>query len=298
MQILNLFLILLSFSSYCMKLAKTKHSTSEEKVLFVAELLRELQDGDNNDQDASILLAKSHRLVIETNSSSSFSSYLAQTTNTKQNNNSLRQTIDKQLVITQLIDALDSSSTAADVRRVADWLKSWFSVASFGEMSTQLIVGKLAAVNCGALFKPNFKLSAQIMPRFLLFNERFVDVPFELTVNSTRDEILNEAYFDLRRQTIVILHGFLGGYALTDNLSNIKNSLLDVSASASSTSDKYNVIIVDWFRGANPEPRASYVRAAANAQIIGKQLADFLANLASQANAQMKLVHVIAHSLG
>lgn len=247
----------------------------------------------------------------------------------------------------QLLEAIGSNG---DVRRLIDWISSAFNPAWMSEVLTQFVVGKLASVNCPALLRPDSEEG--LVPRFLLFNEHYEDVPFELNIGPTQKECLTDAKFDPTRKTIILVHGYLTGYTLVDGITNIKNRILDLNKitnskamemfrriseanngsgkggsdyltldqndnilNANSTTQRtnyvfaedpsakirsqlYNVIIVDWFNGANPSPRANYIRAAVNAQVVGNLIAKFLSNLVVQCKTPASNLQIIAHSLG
>ena len=220
----------------------------------------------------------------------------------------------------QLLEAIGADG---DVRRLVDWVRNSFNLASIGEITTQFVVSKLGSVNCAAILAPDREQS--LVPRFLLFNEHFLDVPFELALEPTPDECLARAKFDPLRKTVLLVHGYLSGYTLLDGLTNIKNRLLDLNRLASErtletfvrmserlngsyllTDDlqaklrqqQFNVIIVDWFNGANPTPRANYIRAAVNAQVVGRLIARFLSSLVVNCSTPAASLNIIAHSLG
>lgn len=225
----------------------------------------------------------------------------------------------QQVIMNQLLNAINADG---DIKRLIDWVQNSFNLASVGELTTQFVVSKLGSVNCAALLKPDKEET--LVPRFLLFNEHFVDVPYELTINPTATECLSHGKFDPVKKTLVIIHGYLAGYTLVDGLTNIKNRVLDlnkivqdratrvfVEASQNNgtyvlTDDlellvrqqQYNVVIVDWFNGANPVPRSRYIRAAVNAQVVGQLIARFLSALVVQCKTPANYIQIIAHSLG
>lgn len=223
----------------------------------------------------------------------------------------------------QLLEAIGADG---DMRRLIDWIRSSFSPAALPEVATQFVVSKLGSVNCPALLQPDRE--DLLIPRFLLFNEHFVDVPFELSINPNQNECLANGKLDPARKTLVLVHGYLTGYTLVDGITNIKNRLLDLNravlertmSSLAKTSEKhqedgssfvytedldakisrqmYNVIVVDWFNGANPTPRANYIRSAVNAQVVGRLIARFLSALIVQCKSPASNIEIIAHSLG
>ena len=222
-------------------------------------------------------------------------------------------------MMTQLLDAI---SAGGDIRRLTDWTRNSFSLSSLGEVTTQFVVSKLGSVNCPAILRPDREET--LVPRFLLFNEHFVDVPFELSINPTAIDCIENGKFDPNRKTIILVHGFLAGYTLLDGIANIKNRLLDLNKISAEQAlevfvrasqnngtyvlaedlqlkvrqQQFNVIIVDWFNGANPIPRANYIRAAVNSQVVGQLIARFLSALVVQCGQPAVNMHIIAHSLG
>lgn len=230
--------------------------------------------------------------------------------------------LSRQAMLSQLIGALGADG---DMKRLTDWVQNSFNLASIGELTTQFVVSKLGSVNCAAILRPDSEET--LVPRFLLFNDHFVDVPFELSPEPSATECLANGRFDPQRKTVVIIHGYLTGYTLVDGMTNIKNRLLDmnrlVAERAASVIEKlqeatnhnttrmfvedieaklkqqqYNVIIVDWFNGANPVPRSRYIRAAVNAQVVGQLIARFLSRAVSSCQTPASNIQIIAHSLG
>lgn len=226
----------------------------------------------------------------------------------------------KQLMMSQLLGAISANG---DLPRLIDWVQNSFNMASMSELMTQFVISKLGSVNCAALLKPTDD-EATLMPRFLLFNEYFSDVPFELPPNPSASECMSLAKFDPLRKTMILIHGYLAGYTLVDGLTNIKNRLLDLNrfieegamrafhetAMSNGTyvlaedlhlkirQQQYNVIMVDWFNGANPVPRASYIKAAVNAPVVGRLIARFLTSLVLNCRTQSSQLQILAHSLG
>lgn len=229
-------------------------------------------------------------------------------------------TMSTQLMMSQLLGAI---SADGDLPRLIDWVQNSFNMASMSELMTQFVISKLGSVNCAALLKPTDD-EATLMPRFLLFNEYFSDVPFELPPSPSASDCTALGKFDPMRKTMILIHGYLAGYTLVDGLTNIKNRLLDLNrfieegamrafhetAMSNGTyvlaedlhmkirHQQYNVIMVDWFNGANPVPRASYIKAAVNAPVVGKLIARFLSALVVNCRTRSSQLQILAHSLG
>lgn len=287
-----------------------ENKLSNDKRLFVIELFKMLHEqyGTNNKPQKTTI--KEDRIQLP---SSGTTTLAAQ---------------QRGPIMNQLLNALNADG---DISRLIDWIQNSFNLASVGELTTQFVVGKLASVNCAALLKPDNEET--LIPRFLLFNEHFVDVPFEMQLKPTTTECLSHGRFDPLRKTVLLLHGYLGGYTIVDGLTNIKNRILDLNKfvneramkelketsssydqqqnnSSSSnyvlTEDidvkiriqKYNVIIVDWFNGANPIVRSRYIRSAVNAQVVGDLIARFIGSLITQCKTPANRVQIMAHSLG
>lgn len=277
-----------------------------DKRLFVVELLKMLHEQYGGNKQ------KSNNLDKQTSSAIKKEDRVSQV-----NGGAL---LPNHAILSQLLTAIGADG---DVRRLIDWVQNSFNLASVGEITTQFVVSKLGSVNCAALLTPDREET--LVPRFLLFNEHFVDVPFELSIRPNQNECLDNGRFDPLRKTMVLIHGYLAGYTIVDGLTNIKNRLLDINkiiskramrvfseAAANNGSSyllsedlelkvrqqQYNVIIVDWFNGANPIPRANYIRAAVNAQVVGQLIARFLSSLVVQCRAPASSIQIIAHSLG
>lgn len=238
------------------------------------------------------------------------------------NNNRLPEMSSRQQSQSSMAQLLGALGADGDLKRLIDWAQNSFNLASIGEIATQFVVSKLGGVNCGAVFKPDGEET--LVPRFLLFNEHFADVPYELPINPSETECIANGKFDPIRKTVVLIHGYLAGYTLVDGLTNIKNRLLDLNKVVSErtlrafemahesngsyvlTEDldvairqhKYNVVIVDWFNGANPVPRANYIKAAVNAQVVGQLIARFLSAMVVRCETPAANLQIIAHSLG
>lgn len=227
----------------------------------------------------------------------------------------------RQSVSNQLLNALNADG---DLSRLIDWVQNSFNLASVGELTTQFVVGKLGSINCAAILKPDNEET--LIPRFLLFNEHFQDVPYELSAQIQQPQDCQAIRFDSMRKTVLILHGYLGGYTIVDGLTNIKNRMVDLNKiiiektisselrrgnashlfnhqisddlRAQIRRQQYNVIIVDWFNGANPVVRSRYIRAAVNAQVVGQIIARFLMSLVKQCRTSASRIQMLAHSLG
>lgn len=284
-------------------LATISHQDNHDKRTFVVELLRMLHEQHGGGVKKTTSGGESQNSI-----------------NKKDDRVSGGALLSNSAVMSQLLSAIGADG---DVRRLIDWIQNSFNLASVGELTTQFVVSKLGSVNCAALIAPDREET--LIPRFLLFNEHFVDVPFELSIRPAQSECIENGRFDPLRKTMVLIHGYLAGYTIVDGLTNIKNRLLDLNKlinkramrvfkeaeNNNATSyllsedlelkvrqQQYNVIIVDWFNGANPVPRSNYIRAAVNAQVVGKLIARFLSALVVQCRASASSIQIIAHSLG
>lgn len=286
--------------------SKENFATFDDKRLFVIELLQML-----------------HEQYGQRNSTSTTQS------TTKPNESQRKDQMDKKedrqsisMSLPMMNQLLEAIGADGDMRRLTDWIQNSFNLGTISEITTQFVVGKLASVNCAALLKPDDEDG--LVPRFLLFNEHYVDVPYELPINPSPTECVEHAKFDALRKTIVIIHGYLGGYTITDGLTNIKNRILDINKHTNDIAMRsiavarasngtyllgddlqmkvrqqlYNVIIVDWFNGANPVPRSRYIRAAVNSQVVGRLIARFLSALVARCGTSAEHLQILSHSLG
>lgn len=89
-----------------------------------------------------------------------------------------------------------------------------------------------------------------------------------------------------KRQTQILIHGFMDSPTLTSLWGGLKNELLKHG--------DYNVIIVDWSSG-NLFP---YDQACANARVVGAQIAEMIKACIDYANVTAADFHIIGHSLG
>lgn len=291
--------------------AEQSASVVDDKRLFVIELLQLLHEQyASTKRNTSVVSADATGESASKHSSSKRRDPFVDTKEDRQSVVSISAP-----TLSQLLEALAADG---DMRRLTDWIQNSFNLATISEITTQFVVGKLASVNCAALLTPDSEDG--LVPRFLLFNEHYVDVPYELPINPSPTECLEHARFDALRRTLVVVHGYLGGYTITDGLTNIKNRVLDMNAlplaalavarTANGTyvpatelqtklrQQLYNVIIVDWFNGANPVPRSRYIRAAVNSQVVGRLIARFLSALITRCGAPAEQVQILAHSLG
>ncbi|XP_049846393.1 uncharacterized protein LOC126298898 [Schistocerca gregaria] len=122
----------------------------------------------------------------------------------------------------------------------------------------------------------------EVGTRFMLYSGRTV-APRHLNATSLRSDVAEAAAaFNASLPTKVIVHGF-GSSCSHVWVYEMRSALMTV--------EKCNVICVDWENGAAVP---NYVRAAANARLVGRQLAQLLRSL----GAEPARTHLIGFSLG
>lgn len=124
---------------------------------------------------------------------------------------------------------------------------------------------------------------------FNLFTQRNLYRPTELKYNTDVDQILAAGY-DGAKKTKILIHGYRDSYDDMAWMGNIKDFILEQGFA------KYNVIGVDWRRGANVN---NYLQAVANTRVVGAMVAHLIQRLvnATEGNNYNKF-HLIGHSLG
>ncbi|EDO45128.1 predicted protein, partial [Nematostella vectensis] len=104
-------------------------------------------------------------------------------------------------------------------------------------------------------------------------------------------DITRDTHFNASRRTVIIIHGFAGFTSDIRHEVNwwgfpMKNELL--------WEGDFNVIIVDWMRGA----WFPFTRAVANTRLVGAQTARLLQILEERSGRKLAYVHVIGFSFG
>ncbi|XP_012244596.1 pancreatic lipase-related protein 2 isoform X1 [Bombus impatiens] len=105
------------------------------------------------------------------------------------------------------------------------------------------------------------------------------------TLSAAKDKSIKRSYFDPKRKTKFIIHGFIDT-PLSNWVNEMRNELLK--------HDNYNVIIVDWGGGSLP----LYTQATANTRLVGLEIAHLLKHLQTNYGLDPNDVHLIGHSLG
>lgn len=110
-----------------------------------------------------------------------------------------------------------------------------------------------------------------------------VEVPFN---NITDAYDWAKKHFNASRPTKVLVHGF-GSSCHYVWVYEMRSALMSV--------DDFNIVCVDWENGAT---LPNYVKASANARLVGKQLAMLLKGLEEKVGLSRKNMHLIGFSLG
>ncbi|XP_075235791.1 pancreatic triacylglycerol lipase-like [Lycorma delicatula] len=125
---------------------------------------------------------------------------------------------------------------------------------------------------------------AEVDTKFWLFTRGNQSEPTQLFYGDKRESIVKSSY-DSRKKTRILVHGFKGS-GMDFAARAIGNLLMKLEDS--------NVILTDWEKGA---AGPSYAVAAANTQLVGRQLALLLLDMTSL-GTQAKDIHIIGFSLG
>jgi len=123
----------------------------------------------------------------------------------------------------------------------------------------------------------------EVGTRFLLFTRNNPNEDFELVPDNK--VILGFSPFQKEKPTIILIHGFTDS-ARSDWMVNSKNALL--------AKEDVNIIQVDWSPGAD----GTYLKATANARMVGAQLTRLANFLVKEANLNLEQTRIVAHSIG
>lgn len=99
-----------------------------------------------------------------------------------------------------------------------------------------------------------------------------------------KPDTIKRSHFDVKRQTKLLIHGFMDRYTRDGWVLNMGKLL---------QAGDFNVIRVDWHTG-NVAP---YVQASANLRLVGAYVAKFL-DVIVKMGAKPDDIHIIGHSLG
>lgn len=219
-------------------------------------------------------------------------------------------------------DALVSSLTSLGEKTLGDIRSVLTRSLGFGSDSNPL--GRALGImqgNCLQLVGPLKPSAESLMPNFLFFNEKFAEDPFIVRASNITRDTCKLANFDAQRKTVVLIHGFLSGYLIVDELVVVKDRYVDADrvrvarelAGKSSSAAKndwrglredvrkslHNIIYVDWNEAANPAvSRANYLWSVLNAPNVGAHIAELLESLVRECGASSERISVISHSLG
>lgn len=159
----------------------------------------------------------------------------------------------------------------------------------FSSARKQVCYGKLGCFQTGYPFtnsKGMFPRSPDVIgTKFLLFTRSSAPKYEELILTDQHKKCSWES-FCRRKQTKLIIHGYMDSVE--------KQWVKDMVAALLKHGD-YNVIVVDWRRGAR---EINYLRSVANIRVVGAQVAQLLTVLRNVYNIDPMDVHIIGHSLG
>jgi pancreatic triacylglycerol lipase len=123
----------------------------------------------------------------------------------------------------------------------------------------------------------------EVQTRFVLYTRGSDEGGYDLMVG--KDVLLELSPFDPSRKSVFIIHGFTDDSRI-EHIQQAKNSLL--------ANGDYNVFLVDWAPGA----KSPYLKASANARLVGAVCARFLFYLQEKGGLRFEDVHLIGHNLG
>ncbi|GLV35847.1 uncharacterized protein CBL_09914 [Carabus blaptoides fortunei] len=110
-----------------------------------------------------------------------------------------------------------------------------------------------------------------------------VEIPFN---NITTAYDWASKHFNASKSTKILVHGF-GSSCHYIWVYEMRSALMSV--------DDFNIVCVDWERGAE---LPNYIKAAANARLVAKQLAMLIRGLEERAGLARERIHLIGFSLG
>lgn len=95
---------------------------------------------------------------------------------------------------------------------------------------------------------------------------------------------------DAKKRLAIVIHGFGGFQAQTDELNSLKNNLL-----AHTNGEVGTAILVNWHKGA---AAPDYIAASVNTEVVGRQVAFFVNELIKHHGVSAKNVYLVGFSLG
>nr|CAD7460387.1 unnamed protein product [Timema tahoe] len=119
--------------------------------------------------------------------------------------------------------------------------------------------------------------------RFVLYTRKNPLEGHVLRVSN--DQTIRKSYFDPKKETKFIIHGFIDT-PLSTWVKEMRRELLKHA--------DWNVVVVDWAGGSLP----LYTQATANTRLVGLEVAYFINYLQSTFGLDPADVHLIGHSLG
>lgn len=227
--------------------------------------------------------------------------------------------------LTNFLEHFDFVNLGQDqrLRSLYDWIRGLLIDAPLlTDAINEVAIQRLASINClGLGLTPDSE--RDVMPKFYIYKRLASGIetnkPQIITHaieendsdggNNDDDEdnrvtqlrCPSSEYFEPESETVVITHGFLSGFLVSDGVNNIKDRLIDLNKQNGGAEQKlsqYNIVVVDWFKAANPAIKANYIRGAVNSQVVGKLIGKFLLRLKRHCKLELSRVHLLSHSLG
>ncbi|CAG9759295.1 unnamed protein product [Ceutorhynchus assimilis] len=119
---------------------------------------------------------------------------------------------------------------------------------------------------------------------FYIFTPENPDRGVQVRASQLHD-IVRKTGFNIRRQTLVVIHGWRNDYTAPVN-DRIKNAAL--------RNHNINVIVVDW----SPIASRNYVTAKGSVLAVGNYVGDFLLRLDDELDHRLHKMTIVGHSLG
>ncbi|XP_071850242.1 pancreatic triacylglycerol lipase-like isoform X2 [Apostichopus japonicus] len=126
----------------------------------------------------------------------------------------------------------------------------------------------------------------EIVTSFTLFTRKSKDPVNGEPLETSNRSLLHRSTFRANKKTVFIIHGW-GEHGNKAWIQNLRKAILQ--------REKSNVIIVDWYEGAD---ELNYWKSVQNIRVVGSQLAHFLIFLKDQTGVSESSVHLVGHSLG
>ncbi|CAG2100125.1 unnamed protein product [Medioppia subpectinata] len=154
----------------------------------------------------------------------------------------------------------------------------WATIGCFSALTFKDIVnGHIAVLPLGP---------QEINITFQMYSHGSQHQSIELKIDFKKSQLKN---FDPNHRTAVIIHGFMGH--IQEWMIDIKDTLYSMATG----NDSFNVVLVDWHKGAE----ANYPLAASNTRVVGALIAEFIQRLCERFDGLTnERFWLIGHSLG